>query len=324
MLQHELSRLVEAELLYQRGLLPHATYIFKHALIRDSAYASLLRSTRQQYHQRIAHTLEDQFPETAENQPELLAYHYTEACLPEPAITYWYQAGQRLVEHLAPREAIAYLSKGLELLKTLPDNPARLQQELRLLTALGPAVIATKGPAAPEVESVYTRAHTLCQQVADNAHTFPVLRGLCNFYLVRKDLWTARALAEQLLHLGHHDPKASHLTEAHSMLGTTLLFLGAVAPALAHFDQCLTRYDAQHAPFTLTLQDPGIGYLSYRARTLWCLGYPDQALACMQEALTRAQQGSYPLASYPVRSSWRLSRGSATSPGLRKSTRRQA
>jgi predicted ATPase len=293
-LQHELSRLVEAELLYQRGLLPHATYIFKHALIRDSAYESLLRSTRQQYHQRIARTLEDQFPETAENQPELLAYHYTEAGLTEPAVTYWHQAGQRLVEHLAPREAIAYLSKGLELLRTLTDNPARLQQELRLLTTLGPALIATKGPAAPEVESVYTRAHALCQQVADNAHMFPVLRGLCNFYLVRKDLRTARALAEQLLQLGHHDPKASHLTEAHRMLGTTLLFQGAFAPALAHFDQCLTRYDAQHAPFTLTLQDPGIGYLSYRARTLWCLGYPDQALACMQEALTRAQQGSYP------------------------------
>ena len=294
MLQHELSRLVEAELLYQRGLLPHAIYIFKHALIRDSAYESLLRSTRQQYHQKIAQTLEEQFPETIENQPELLAYHYTEASLNEQAVTYWYQAGQRVIKHLAHREAIAYLDKGLELLKTLPDNASRLHQELRVLTALGPALIAIKGPAVPEVESVYTRAHVLCQQVADGAHMFPVLRGLCNFYQVRKDLRTARALAEQLLHLAHHDPEANHLTEAHGMLGTTLLFQGTFAPALAHFDQCLARYSAQHPTSTLTLQDPGIGYLSYRARTLWCLGYPDQALACSQEALTRAQQLSHP------------------------------
>ena len=292
-LQHELSRLVDAELLYQKGILPNATYVFKHALICDSAYASLLKSARQKHHQNIAQVLEEKFPETAENQPELLAYHYTEAGLNALAVTYWHRAGQRLIERLAPREAIVYLSKGLELLRSLPDNPTHLQQELSLLTALGPAMIATQGPAAAEVEAIYTRAHALCQQVDDRAHALPVLRGLCNFYQVRKDLRTARAFAEQLLDLGRHSSEAGHLIEAHGMLGVTLFFQGDFAQALAHFDQCLALDDAQPV-LSSPSHDPNIGYFSYRARALWCLGYPDQALASSQEALRRAQQLSHP------------------------------
>jgi predicted ATPase len=137
-LQRELGRLVEAELVYQRGLPPQATYTFKHALIQDAAYESLLKSTRQQYHQRIALVLEVQFPETAEAQPELLAHHYTEAGLTEQAVQYWHKAGQRASERSAHVEAIRYLNKGLDILQTLPETPERTRREVDMLIALGP------------------------------------------------------------------------------------------------------------------------------------------------------------------------------------------
>src|SRR5262249_52742337 len=158
-------QLVETELVYQRGTPPQATYMFKHALIQDAAYQSLLRSTRQQYHQRIAQVLEARFPDTAETQPELLAYHYTEAGLREQAIGYWQVAGQRAVERSANIEAIAHLTRGLEVLQTLPDTPERIQQELGLQTTLGPALMVLKGFGNPEVEKTYRRARELCQQV---------------------------------------------------------------------------------------------------------------------------------------------------------------
>ena len=138
-LQRELGRLVEAEIVYQRGLPPQSTYVFKHALIQDTAYQSLLKSTRQHYHQRIAQVLEEQFPETAETQPELLAHHYTEAGLMEQAIPYWQRAGQQALQRSANLEAIQHLTTGLALLATLPETPVRVQQELHLHIALGPA-----------------------------------------------------------------------------------------------------------------------------------------------------------------------------------------
>src|SRR5262249_48466049 len=142
-LRRELQQLVAAEFLYQRGLPPHATDVFKHALIQDAAYQSLLKRTRQPYHRRIAQILEERFPETAETQPELLAHHYTEAGLSAQSIGYWQRAGQRAVERSAHREAIAHLTKGLEVLKTLPDTPERARQELDLQLPLGSALIAT-------------------------------------------------------------------------------------------------------------------------------------------------------------------------------------
>src|SRR5262249_13548342 len=149
MLQHELGRLVEAEIVYQRGVPPQATYVFKHALIQDAAYESLLRSTRQQYHQRIAQVLETQFPETAEAQPELLAHHYTEAGLVEQAVGYWQKAGQSAVQRSAHVEAIAHLRQGLALLQTLSESPDHVQREVDMLIALGASLIATKGYTAP-------------------------------------------------------------------------------------------------------------------------------------------------------------------------------
>ena len=144
----ELAQLADAELVYQRGLPPRSRYIFKHALIQDAAYQSLLKSTRQQYHQRIAQVLTAQFAEIVEIQPELAAHHYTEAGLREQGVAYWQRAGQRAGERSAHAEALAHLTKGLELLKTLPDTLDRLQPELALQTSLGIALIATKGYAA--------------------------------------------------------------------------------------------------------------------------------------------------------------------------------
>jgi predicted ATPase len=164
-LQQGLHQLVSAEFLYQRGLPPQATYVFKHALIQDAAYQSLLKSTRQQHHQRIAQVLESWFPETVETQPELVAHHYTEAGFSAQAISYWQQAGTRALQRSANVEAIAHVQRGLELLSTLPDTPERTQHELDLLTTLGPALLSTRGYAAPEVLRAYTRARELCQQV---------------------------------------------------------------------------------------------------------------------------------------------------------------
>src|SRR5262249_9787033 len=155
------------------------------ALIQDAAYQSLLKITRQQYHHRIAQVLEGQFPETVEAEPELLAHHYTEAGLIEHAVAYWYKAGQSAIERSAYVEAISHLTKGLELLKTLPDTPQRLQREVDMHIALGASLIAAKGYTAPEVGETYTYARQLCQHLEDPYQLFPVLRGLWHYYLVR-------------------------------------------------------------------------------------------------------------------------------------------
>jgi predicted ATPase len=176
-LQQALMRLVEAELLYQRGVLPQATYAFKHALIQETAYQSLLKSTRQQYHQSIAQVLEAQFPETVEMQPELLAHHYTEAARTEQAIAYWQRAGQQALQRSANLEATRHLTMGLTLLATLPETSARVQQELDLQIALGPALMAIKGQAAPEAEQTYARAWALCRQLGNTPQLVPTLRG---------------------------------------------------------------------------------------------------------------------------------------------------
>jgi class 3 adenylate cyclase len=182
MLQQALTRLIEAELLYQRGLPPQVKYLFRHAMIQETAYQSLLKSKKQQYHQRIAQVLEEQFPETRETHPELVAHHYTEAGLKEQALVYWQQAGQKAVAHSANVEAISHLTKGLESLTTLPDTPAHIQQKLTFYLTLGPALMATKGYADPEVERVYTQARQLCQQSGKTPELFPALLGLSTFY----------------------------------------------------------------------------------------------------------------------------------------------
>jgi predicted ATPase len=274
-LPRELGRLVAAELVYQRGLPPQATYTFKHALIQDIAYQSLLKSTRQQYHQRIAQVLEEQFPETTETQPELLAHHYTEAGLTEQSIAYWYKAGQKASEGSAHVEAISHLHQGLALLQTLPETPERTRREVDMLIALGVSLNATQGQAAPEVGQTYTRARQLCQHLGNPHQLFPVLRGLWTYHLVRAEMQTAHALGEQLLTLAQQRQDSTMLLAAHLAVGATWFWLGAVAAAHTHCAQGISSYD--------------VGALG-----LWSLGYPDQGLARNEEVVTLAQQHADP------------------------------
>lgn len=297
-LQQALAKLVEAEVLYQRGLPPQARYLFKHALIQDAAYQSLLKSRRQQHHRQIARVLEERFPATAETQPELLAHHYTEAGLVAQAIPYWQQAGQRAIERSANVEAIAHLTRGLELLQTLPNTPERVQQELGLHITMAAPLIAGKGYAAPEVEQTYTRARELCQQLGETRQLFTVLRGLWVVYAVRgKSLQTARELGEQLLTLAENVQDPGLLLEAHHALGQTFFLLGEFTRAREHCEQGIALYDPQqhHAHVFLYGSDPGVACLFWAASTLWFLGYPDQALQRSHEVLTLAQQLSHPL-----------------------------
>jgi predicted ATPase len=295
-LQRELGRLVEAEIVYQRGLPPHATYIFKHALIQDAAYQSLLKSTRQQYHQRIAQVLEAQFLEATEGQPELLAYHYTEAGLTEQSVTYWYKAGQRSSERSAHAEAISHFRQGIELLQTLPETAERTRREVDMLIAMGASLIAVQGYAAREVGETYTFAQQLCARLDDPHQLFPVLRGLWNYYLVRTEFRTAHALGKELLALAQQVQDSAMLVAAHRALGTTLFFLGETAFAHTHFAQGMALYnDQQHrAQAFLYGENAGVVCRSHAAWTLWYLGYPDQGLARNDEALTLAQQIVHP------------------------------
>ena len=291
-LRRGLQQLVEAEFLYQQGLPPHATYLFKHALIQDAAYQSLLRSTRQQHHRHIAQVLEGHFPDLCETQPELLAHHYTEAGLAQHAIPYWQQAGQRAIQSSAYVEAISHLSRGLALLTTLPDTPERAQHELRLQTTLGPALIATRGQGASEVQQAYVRARELCQQMGETPHLFPVLFGLAAFSIFRAEYHTARELAQQFLTLAERAQDPAHLLRACYLLGGTLFWLGELAPAHARMEQGIVPLDAaQHRALTLLYGlDPKGVCLSWTAWTLWLRGYPDQALARNHHALALAHE----------------------------------
>jgi class 3 adenylate cyclase/predicted ATPase len=296
MLQHELGRLVKAEIVYQRGVPPQSTYVFKHALIQDAAAQSLLKSTRQHYHQRIAQVLEAQFPATVDQQPELLAHHYTEAGLTEQAVPYWHHAGQNAIQRLAHVEAIAHLRQGLELLQTFPETPQRLQRAVDMLIALGASLLAVKGYAAGEVRETYTFAQQLCQHLEDPQQLFSVLRGLWNYYLVRAEYQTAHALGEQLLTLAQQLQDPALLCAAHRALGTTLFYLGTLASALTHFAQGMALYDpSQHRSSVFQYgDDAGVVCHLYAAWALWCLGYPDQGLVRSHEAVTLAQQSARP------------------------------
>ena len=295
-LQRGLHQLVEAEFLYQRGLPPQATYLFKHALIQDAAYQSLLRSTRQQYHQHIAQVLEERFPNLCETQPELLAQHYTEAGLMAQAVLYWQRAGQRAVQRSAHVEAVAHLTRGLALLTMLPDTLERARQELALQLALADALAATRGYAAPAVGEACARARELCQQVGETAQLFRLLARLCSFHLGRAELQTAHEFAQQCLTLAQQMGDQTVLLSAHQELGQVLLHLGALVSARSHLEQVLALYNPQqHRQEVGGGQEPGMVGLSYAARVLWLLGFPDQALQRSDAALSLARDVGMPV-----------------------------
>jgi predicted ATPase len=295
--QAGLAQLVGAELLYQRGRPPRATYRFKHALIQDAAYASLLKSTRQRLHQQIVQLYETRFPEVVATQPEVVARHCTAAGLSEPAIGYWQRAGQRALQDSAHAEAMAHLTQGLAVLTTLPETPARLQQELDLQVALGTALRATQGNAAPDAERAYARARELCTQLGDTPQLFPVLQGLMQYYRNRGDLQTATQLGEQLLRLAQAQPDPAPRLLAHTQLGMVVFNRGELAAARTHLTQALALYDPQaHRALTMRYgQDLGVGAGGHLARALWWLGFPEQALQHSQAACTLAQEVAHPL-----------------------------
>jgi predicted ATPase len=265
-------------------------------LIQDAAYASLLKSTRQQVHQRTAQVLEAQFPEVVATQPELLAHHLTEAGRSAQAVGYWQRAGERAVARSANLEAISHLTTGLAVLQTLPETTERIQQELLLQTTLGPALMNTKGFAAPEAEHAYARARALCQRVGETPQLFSVLRGLWQFYNGRGAYQTARELGEQCLQRAQQEDDTARLVEAHHTLWTTRLLLGELPLAHTHLEQGLALYDPQqHRTLALLYgHDPGVCCRGVAGIALWLLGYPDQALRQQQAAHTLAQELAHP------------------------------
>jgi predicted ATPase len=287
---------VDAELLYQSGLPPQATYVFKHALIREAAYHSLLKSTRQRYHEQIARKVAERFPETVETQPELIAHHYTEAGLTHEALVHWQLAGVRAAQRSAHVEAVSHFRQGLALLETLPDTPERGLQELTVQVALGSSLTVLNSHAVPEVERAYARARELCQQVGETPQLFPVLFGLRAFDLVRGDLQAAQEFAEQCLTLAQRVQDPALLLLGHMGLGHALLNLGEFVLARTHLEAAMARYDSQqHSSLLLgTPQDPGVSSLCYLAWCLWLLGYPDQALQKSNEAMALAREQLHP------------------------------
>lgn len=291
-----LAQLVKAELLYQRGRPPRARYIFKHALIQDAAYASLLKSTRQQVHQRVAAVLEAHFPALVETQPELVAQHYTAGGCTERALRYWQRAGQHASDRSANLEAISHFTTGIELLTTLPETPGYTQQALALHSALGAAPQMAKGFAAPEVERAYTRARELCQQVGETPELVPVLYGLWRFYLGRAQFHTVREIGDTLLRLAQQANIPTHAVIAHLALGITSFCLGVLPMARQHLEDGIARYtpEQHRAPLFRIGHDPGVNCRGWAAMTLWGLGYPAQALARLHEALSLAHALSHP------------------------------
>jgi predicted ATPase len=295
-LQKALRQLVEAEILYQRGLLPQARYLFKHALFQEAAYQSLLKRTRQQVHRQIAQVLELQEPETRTLHPEILAQHYMAAGRPGLALPYWQQAGQCAAERSAYPEALAHLRHGLAALATLPDTHARRQQEFQLQAALGPVCMALYGHAAPEVQQAYSRAHELSQELQDAPALFPVLAGLAKFSIMRADFQAAHTLGYQCLTLAQRMHEAVPQVVAHWVVGATAVWQGHFATAREHLEQGLQQWDwpqyqGQQTRYPVV---PGVQCLSYLAILLWLQGYPDRALAHAQAALTLAHDVAHP------------------------------
>jgi predicted ATPase len=223
-----------------------------------------------------------------------LAMHFEQGQDYRRAVQYLGQAAQNALRRSAHREAIDHLTKGLELLKTLPDTPERTQQELALQIALGVSLMVTKGYAAPEVERVYTRARELCLQMGQTPQLIPMLQGICSFYIVRGQLQTARELGEQLLELAQSAQNPADVLRAHLVLGSTLFFLGEFASTREHLEQGLALYDPQKPRSPAFVQDSGVACLCWGALALWMLGYPDQALGRGHKGLALAQELSHP------------------------------
>ena len=294
-----LDRLIAAGLLFRQGVPPHASYLFKHALVQDAAYGTLLREQRRVLHARIAETLEGQFADIAENQPELLARHYTEAGLIEKAAGFWGKAGQRSLQRSALVEATEQLARALGQIAALPATPALRREQIKLQVALITPLMHVKGYAAPETKAAAQRARLLIEQAEalgeppeDPLLLFSVLFGVwvANYVAFSGDLM--RELAAQFLALAEKQRATIPIMIGHRVMGISLLLTGGISEGRAHLDQALALYDpAEHRPLATRFgQDVRVSVLSYRSWALWLLGYPGAALADAEQALKDARE----------------------------------
>jgi class 3 adenylate cyclase/tetratricopeptide (TPR) repeat protein len=281
-----LDRLTNAALLFVRGAPPQSSYIFKHALVQDAAYGTLLRSRRHRLHTRIAAALDDNFPEIVLAQPALLAHHCAEAGLLEKAVGHWLKAGQQALARSAMAEAVAQLRKGLNVLAGLPDDPWRCQQELDLQITLRWALSATAGWASAEVADTLTRARALAEQLDRPEYLESLIFSQWAFHYNRAEHRLALALGVKLEKIGEarNDAKVQWL--GRYTHGISRFFLGEFVAARANLERCLYPADPAHRPL-----DPFYtGMLGYLALPLACLGYIDQARSRMDEALSDARR----------------------------------
>jgi predicted ATPase/class 3 adenylate cyclase len=295
-LEEALERLIAAELIIRRGAGPEVAYAFKHALVQDAAYASLLRSRRQEFHARLARSLEARFRELVEAQPELVARHCTEAGLAGEAIEYWWRAGRLASGRSALAEAVGHFGKALELLATLPDTPARAAQELDLLTAQGGALISAKGHSASETGRVYARARELCRYLGDTTRLHPLLFGEWGFRMVRADHAVARGIGEELLRSGEERADGMARLVGHRAVGISLLWQGHPRAAREHLERMLTLYDPERhrSLASLYAYDPRLAGQAGVCLALFQLGYPEQAVTRCDEAIREAEQLAHP------------------------------
>jgi predicted ATPase len=294
-----LDRLVAAGLLFRQGLPPHATYLFKHALVQDAAYGTLLREPRRALHARIAETIESQFPEIAESQPELLARHCTEAGLTEKAARRWGKAGQRSLARSALVEATAQLNHALAQIATLPGTPALRREQIRLQVALITPLLHVKGYAAPETKAAAEQARLFIEQAEalgepaeDPLLLFSVLYGFWIAHYVAFNGDVVRDHAAQFLALAEKQAATVPLMIGHRVMGSSSLLAGDIAEARAHLDQAIALYDpAEHRPLATRFgTDTRAIVLTWRGLSLWLLGYPEAALADTERVLKDARE----------------------------------
>jgi class 3 adenylate cyclase/predicted ATPase len=291
-----LAQLVEADLLFQRGEPPEATYMFKHALIQDAAYQSLLKRTRQQLHGRVVEVLEERFPERVASEPEVIARHYDQAGLAAQAITHYQRAGERATQRSANEEAIGHLRRALALVGTLPETRERHQRELGLQMAIGGPLIAARGASHPEYERTYARARELASQIGESPELPRVLVGMAAAYLNKGDLATGAEVAQEGLAAAERTRDAFDLLLAHFFVGQALCFQGHFSQALQHFEQSIRLYNpSEHGPQSYTVgNDYGVLADGHAA---WChlyCGYPDRALAGSEAAVALARRVEHP------------------------------
>ncbi|WP_430678824.1 AAA family ATPase [Mesorhizobium album] len=278
-LDEQLSRLVAAELVFERGTRPDTIYTFKHALIQEAAYTTLLRADRQRLHARIAETVELRFPERCKREPELLAHHFAEARQIERALDYMLQAGARAVERSANVEAIRHLTRGLETLETLPEGVERDRRELAFQVAIGTPLIAVHGYSAPQTGAAYSRARILCERLGEPEPLVATLSGEFAFHFVRGDHPMMQRLVQEARQISERSPNPLVRLASHRLAGITATHGGAFADARLEFEAILALYDpSQHRGQPVHyVHDPMVSALTYLALVLWILGFPDQA-----------------------------------------------